>query len=62
MIDINKPLKAKIFDADINYHGTSTLEVEVQAIILPHYPYTKQVEIIYNGGKSSAFEILPQKN
>lgn len=60
MIDINKSIKAKVFDADTNYHETAILEVEVQAIILPHPPYTQQPEIIYNGGRSSTFEFLPQ--
>ncbi len=60
MIDITKPLKAKVFDADVSCHETATIEVNVQVIVLPHLPYTQQPEIIYNGGKSSTFELLPQ--
>lgn len=40
MIDINKPLKAKVFDADVSYHEAATMEVDVQVIVLPHQPYT----------------------
>lgn len=60
MIDITKPLKAKVFDADVSWHETATMEVEVQVIVFPHPPYTQQPEIIYNGGRSSTFELLPQ--
>lgn len=59
MIDINKPLKAKVFDAD-TWHNTNYMEVDVQVIVLPHLPYVDQPEIIYNGGRSQSFELLPQ--
>lgn len=59
-IDINKPLKAKIFDADTGWHGTNTLTVDVQVIVLPHPPYDTLPTIIYNGGRSATFELLSQ--
>lgn len=60
MVDLNKPLKAQIFDADELLDSTTSLVVDVQVVVLPHSPYTNAVEIIYNGGRSSAFELLPQ--
>lgn len=57
LIDPTKPLKAKIFDTD----DLETIEIDVQVLVLPHSPYTKQVEIIYNGGKSATFKFLPQE-
>lgn len=60
MIDITKPLKAKVFDADVSIHEAATMEVDVQVIVLPHPPYTQRPEIIYNGGRSGCFEFLPQ--
>lgn len=60
MIDINKPLRAKVFDVDTSWSEADTMEVDVQVIVLSHPPYTRQPEIIYNGGKSSTFEFLPQ--
>lgn len=60
MIDITKPLRAKVFDADVSVHEAATMEVEMQVIVLPRLPYTQQPEIIYNGGRSSCFEFLPQ--
>jgi len=60
MIDIHKPLKAKVFEADTNWSDSKSMEVDVQVIIFPHPPYTTQPEIIYNGGRSSSFDILPQ--
>ena len=59
MIDITKPLKARVLDADLAWNGTNSFEVDVQTIVLPHPPYTQQPEIIYNGGKSISFELLP---
>ncbi len=59
MIDISKPLRAKIYDAD-NWNEGNCMEVDVQVIVLPHPPYTTQPEIIYNGGKSGSFDLLPQ--
>ena len=59
MIDINKPLRAKIYDAD-NWHESNCMEVDVQIIVLPHPPYTEQPAIIYNGGRSESFDFLPQ--
>lgn len=60
MIDVNRLLKARVYDADTSWFDTNTLEVDVQQIILPHPPYTKRLEIVYNGGSSSAFDFLPQ--
>ena len=59
-VDTSRPLKARIMDADLIYHGVNNLVVDVQCIVLPHPPYTQQPEIIYNGGRSSCFELLPQ--
>lgn len=60
MVDLNKPLKAQIFDADELLDGTTSLVVDVQVVVLPHLPFTNTVEIIYNGGRSSTFKLLPQ--
>jgi len=60
MIDITKPLRAKVFDVDTSQNETDTIEVDVQVIVLPHLPYTQRAEIIYNGGRSGSFEFLPQ--
>ena len=60
-IDINKPLKAKVFDANESWHDTSRLTIDVQTIILPHPPYVTQPTILYNGGRSECFELLPQE-
>lgn len=60
MIDITKLLRAKVFDVDTSQNEADTMEVDVQVIVLPHLPYTPQAEIIYNGGRSGCFELLPQ--
>lgn len=60
MVDITKPLRARIYDADASWHDSNCLDVDVEMIVLPHHPYAKQMEIIYNGGRSKAFEFLTQ--
>jgi len=60
-IDIAKPLRAKVFDADESWQGANELVVDVQVIVLPHPPYDTQASIIYNGGRSGCFELLPQE-
>ena len=60
MIDINKPLKTKVFGTAVSVHEAATMKMVVQIIILLHPPYTQQAEIIYNGGKSSTFRLLLQ--
>lgn len=60
MVDITKPLRARIHDADASWHDSDCLDVDVEMIVLPHHPYAKQMEILYNGGRSKAFEFLPQ--
>ena len=60
MIDITKPLRAKVLDADEKWFGASKMEVDVEIIKLPHEPYTKNTEILYKGGESLSFELLSQ--
>lgn len=67
MIDINKPLKAKMYGFDEAYYEPDGEDergkyilVDVQFIVLPHLPYTKHTEIIANAGRSDCFELLAQ--
>lgn len=61
MINPTKPLKARIYDSAERLDGVTEMVVDVQMIILPHLPYQKEIEIVYGGGRSQAFEFLPQE-
>lgn len=67
MIDINKPLKAKIYGFDESYYEPDGVDdvgeyiiVDVHGIMLPHLPYTKYTELMTNAGRSDHFILLPQ--
>lgn len=62
MVDINKPLKAKMYGFDETYYEPDGKDkqgeyilVDVQFIVLPHLPYTKSTEIVANAGRSECF-------
>lgn len=60
VVNLDKPLRARIYDADTSWYDTNCIDVDVQQIVLAHPPYTHQVEILYSGGRSQSFEFLPQ--
>ncbi|MFA5715051.1 MAG: hypothetical protein WC998_04895 [Candidatus Paceibacterota bacterium] len=66
MVDITKPLRAKIYDFDTNWDNkdgiddTPYIVRDIQTIILPHQPYTQVPTILYNGGRSESFRLLEQ--
>ena len=70
MIDVAKPLKAKIYDFDSLWDMPDGSDVrgeyivrQVEIIILPHLPYAKLPEISYQGGgRSVYFTLLPQED
>jgi hypothetical protein len=69
VIDINKPLKAKIYDFDRDWDDSDGEDSKgdyiiraVEMITFPHLPYVKNPMVHCKGGTvSESFEILPQE-
>ena len=67
MIDVNKPLRAKVYGFDSSYYEPDGEDargeymiVDVQGVMLPHMPYVKYTELMTNAGRFDCFCILPQ--
>lgn len=67
VVDINKPLKAKVYGFDRAWYeaegedeGGEYIIADVQGIMLPHGPYQKYVELMTNSGRYDNFRLLLQ--
>lgn len=66
-INVNKPLKAKVYGFDESYYEPDGVDdigeyiiTEVEGVMLPHLPYTKYTELITKSGRYDNFSFLPQ--
>lgn len=67
VVDINKPLRAKVYGFDESWYEAEGKDergeyiiTDVQGIMLPHGPYQKFTELMTNSGRYDNFCLLPQ--